>query len=141
MELSVPVFRKKRSECRRSLEELGSGRLVRPCQDFEEPWQEVRVPAEWPKAVQRAQAKILEACTDHFRFLIWAHLQISTESCSVVLLLVVVEAVVPCLYAGDRVSRDGNGGSSSSGRDSGRNNNGSSSSVDGSGSDTLFSER
>jgi hypothetical protein len=33
-------------ECRRSREESGCGRFVRPCQDLEYPWQEAGVPVE-----------------------------------------------------------------------------------------------
>ena len=104
-------------EFRRSLEESGSGRLVRPGQDSEEPWQKAGVPAEPFEAAQRAQVKTLEEVADHHRFLVLGHLLV-TVSGAAVQLLEGGQAAVPSLLAGGRVGLDGDGGSGSSGSNS-----------------------
>ena len=101
----------------RSLEESGSGRLVRPSQDSEEPWQEAGVPVEPFEVAQRAQVKTLEAVADHHRFLVLGHLLV-TVSGAAVQLLEDGQAVAPSLLAGGRAGLDGDGGSGSSGRNS-----------------------
>ena len=114
-------------EFRRSLEESGSGRLMRPGQDSEEPWQEAGVPVEPFEVAQRAQVKTLEAVADHHRFLVLGLLLV-TVSGAAVQLLEDGQAVAPSLLAGGRAGLDGDGGSGSSGRNSSGSSNGSSSS-------------